>query len=215
MNSSFSLGWHDLSAPVHCSFLLSFSAAIFHSQLKALVVPCIIGPLPSCVASTQLCRHAHRQASYRGWLMINAIIPVVWFMHDPYGGYSLSSSLAILWWSYFWLFSHLTLQQQYVCFANTDLTWLALDCLIFFVFYYICLNPKRLSLDIVIPFCSLIQGISYAHILFLHWWPREKVQHHCPTWMCIDFKDWFSCHNNCSIMAANQAAVLDFNDGSL
>jgi hypothetical protein len=26
-----------------------------------------------------------------------------------------------------------------------------------------------------------IQGISYAHILFLHWWPREKVQHYCPT----------------------------------
>jgi hypothetical protein len=59
----------------------------------------------------------------------------------------------------------------------------------FFVFYYICLNPKRLSLDIVIPFCSLIQGISYAHILFLHWWPREKVQHHFLTWICIDHKD--------------------------
>jgi hypothetical protein len=24
------------------------------------------------------------------------------------------------------------------------------------------------------PFCQLIQGIFYAHILFLHWWQREK-----------------------------------------
>jgi hypothetical protein len=35
----------------------------------------------------------------------------------------------------------------------------------------------------------------------------------CPTWMCIDHKDWFSCwHYNFSIMSA-EAAVLDFNHG--
>jgi hypothetical protein len=41
----------------------------------------------------------------------------------------------------------------------------------------------------------------------------EVFMFSCPTWMCIDHKDWFSCwHYNCSIMSA-EAAVLDFNDG--
>jgi uncharacterized membrane protein YhaH (DUF805 family) len=161
MNSAFSLGWHDLSAPVHCSFLLSFSAAIFHSQLKALVVPCIIGPLPSCVASTQLCRHARRQASYRGWLMINAIIPVVWFVHDPYGGYSLSSSLAILWWSYFWIFFHLTLQQQVCLFCKY---WFDLTCSGLFAFLCVLLHLLK-SKTSFIGYCHPLLQFDSRHLL--------------------------------------------------